>query len=184
MTKRKSKHAPKEVSSKFPVSRFKQISFPKKGGSERREKPRDPRFERYAGHFNQNLFEKSFGFVEEYVKDEVVELEKALRGAQGGEERDDIRRVLNRKREELRRRADRSLLQQAKKQLQDKEKAAIQRGKKPYFLKRKVVKLQAMKMRMDQLQAAGTLEQYEAKKRKREQQKEKVEKVKFARTHL
>ena len=175
---RKSKHAPRELSAHFPVSRFKRISF----GSKRRETPRDPRFQRYAGHFNQGFFEQSYGFIGSYMQNEVADLKAALKDERNPEARESLQRTLNRKKEALRRREDRNLMQEAKKQLKDQERHMVQQGKAPFFAKRRVIRMTAMKLRLDKLQAEGQVEHYEARKRKRSHQKEKMERLKMART--
>jgi hypothetical protein len=174
---RKSKHAPRELSAHFPVSRFKRISF----GSKRRETPRDPRFQRYAGHFNQHFFEQSYGFIGDYLQNEVTDLKAALKDEHDPEARMSLQRTLNRKKEAVRRREDRSLMQQAKKKLKDQERHLVQHGKAPFFAKRRVIRMTAMKLRLEQLQSEGQLEHYEARKRKRSNQKDKMERLKMAR---
>ena len=70
--KRPSKHAPKEISSKIPAAKMKKIKFSTSEGDSTNEnttkktKPRDPRFEKYSGNFNQGLFEASYSFLDEY----------------------------------------------------------------------------------------------------------------------
>lgn len=174
---RKSKHAPRELSARFPVSRFKRISF----GAKTRETPRDPRFQRHSGHFNQHFFEQNYKFIDQYLQSEVSDLQTALAEEPDPEIRQGLQRTLNRKKEALRKREDRGFLQQAKKQLQSEEHQRVQHGKTPFFTKRRVVRMAAMKLRLDKLKSDGQLEHYEARKRKRSQQKDKQERRKMAR---
>ncbi|CAI2173663.1 16575_t:CDS:2 [Funneliformis geosporum] len=65
--KRRNKHAPMEVTSKKPVSRFRQIVEISNSVKHRR----DPRFDSLSGKFNEDLFEKSYSFLDEYKKSEI-----------------------------------------------------------------------------------------------------------------
>jgi ribosomal RNA-processing protein 36 len=58
--KRANKNCPLEITSKKAVSRFRQAVKVKK------KKSIDPRFDSMCGKLNQDLFEKSYSFLDEY----------------------------------------------------------------------------------------------------------------------
>lgn len=58
--KRKSKHAPMEVSSKISISRLREV-VPVK-----RKRARDPRFDPLSGQFNEAAFERAYEFLDGY----------------------------------------------------------------------------------------------------------------------
>ena len=58
--KRANKNCPLEMTSKRAVGRFKQVVDVKK------KKHMDPRFDSMCGRLNEDLFSKSFAFVDEY----------------------------------------------------------------------------------------------------------------------
>ena len=111
------------------------------------------------------------------MQNEVADLKAALKDERNPEARESLQRTLNRKKEALRRREE-----EAKKQVKDQERHMVQQGKAPFFAKRRVIRMTAMKLRLDKLQAEGQVEHYEARKRKRSHQKEKMERLKMART--
>jgi ribosomal RNA-processing protein 36 len=49
---------------------------------------RDPRFDSLSGKFNEDLFHKSYSFVEEYKQEELKEINEQLRKEQDPEEKE------------------------------------------------------------------------------------------------
>ena len=66
---------PSEVTSKKPVSRFREVIPVERNqtGSH------DPRFDEQAGTFSKDLFKKSFHFIDEMRKDEKFQVLKELK---------------------------------------------------------------------------------------------------------
>ncbi|KAI9473934.1 MAG: hypothetical protein EXX96DRAFT_579922 [Benjaminiella poitrasii] len=62
-----------EVSSKRAVGRHREVV------QLQAVKRRDPRFDKLSGHFNQDLFEKSYGFINEYKKSEMEMLKERIK---------------------------------------------------------------------------------------------------------
>ena len=58
---------PREVSSKKPVSRFREVIPVNK---RQHEQARDPRFDEKAGSFSEDLFKRSYSFLEEMRSEE------------------------------------------------------------------------------------------------------------------
>lgn len=78
---------PVEVSATKPVGRFRQIvPVPKKA--------RDPRFESFTGRLNQDLFRKSYAFVDDVRQAEVRKLRDDLTREKDEEKREVIRTAL------------------------------------------------------------------------------------------
>jgi ribosomal RNA-processing protein 36 len=51
-------------------------------------KSRDPRFDSLSGKFNEDLFQKSYSFVEDYKQEELNELNEQLRKEKDPEEKE------------------------------------------------------------------------------------------------
>lgn len=84
-------HRPREMSSKRPVPRFREVvSVPKDSGKE----IRDPRFEEAAGKLNPDLFKKSYAFVDDLKKQERQLVQKELRKAKGSEKKARLQHLL------------------------------------------------------------------------------------------
>lgn len=60
------------------------------------QQARDPRFDSLSGNFNQDLFEKSYAFLEDYRKAEVEQLTKELKKTKNEERRRELQAVLSR----------------------------------------------------------------------------------------
>ncbi|KAJ3142558.1 hypothetical protein HK100_001382 [Physocladia obscura] len=129
--KRGSKHAPAEITSKKPVSRRRTIvELPKK------EIHRDPRFNKLSGNFNEGLFNRSYGFLEEYEKSEIEDLKKRMNSEKSEEQRAQMEKIIQSK-----------ISKQIQKQREDRQKNihrqwkkaevdAVKNGKKAFYLKK------------------------------------------------
>ncbi|KAI9315536.1 hypothetical protein BX666DRAFT_1956555 [Dichotomocladium elegans] len=128
--KRDSKHSPMEVSSKKAVSRFREVV------SKSTPEVRDPRFDKLSGKFNQDLFEKSYAFLNDYKKTEKEMLRERLKKEKNPEKREQLQNLLSKL---ISREAN---IEQAKRKqelIRERKKAEaelVRQGKKPYFLKR------------------------------------------------
>lgn len=175
---RKSKHAPKEMSSKRPVSRFKKISFPKlgddpeKGIFTKKPKPRDPRFDNLSGHFNKQFFDINYQFVDEIRDMEVQELKEALAENKYADQQEQILKLLNRKQQEINTLQDERRYGQVKSTLLKEEREKVKQGKQPYFHKKGEIKRIAKEQKMQELKSEGGLGKYLSNKKKKLKRKE------------
>lgn len=55
---------------------------------------RDPRFEKLSGHFNQDLFEKSYAFLDDYKKSEQDLLRQQIKKSKNPERREELQQLL------------------------------------------------------------------------------------------
>jgi ribosomal RNA-processing protein 36 len=172
--KRQNKHAPKEISSKIPASRFKPIKFfkdgedPTSGTFIKKFKPRDPRFEKYSGNFNQGLFEASYSFLDDVRQEELQELKQALKSGDFIEQKEDLKKMIMKKKQEIQRMKDERREKKVKRELIKEEKNKVKEGKRPFFFKKGVIKMMALKEKIDEMKETGEYQEYRRKKRKRE----------------
>ena len=81
---------PSEISSKKRASTFREVvPIPKK-----REQKCDPRFDERAGNLNEDLFKKSFGFIEEMRQTEKKALLKESKRTHNKERKEKLQQVL------------------------------------------------------------------------------------------
>lgn len=128
--KRENKNRPREMSTKKPVSRFREVVHVKKNT------PRDPRFDSLCGTFDQKHFKRAYGFLSKIKENDLKELQKQLKDT------DDpkmikkiqylIQRLENQIREEKRRNQQEEKEHTEKKEIVE----AIKRGEKPVFKKK------------------------------------------------
>ncbi|KAJ3362340.1 rRNA biogenesis protein rrp36 [Allomyces javanicus] len=160
-SKRSNKNAPMEMSSKRAVSRKRQVvdvAAPKR---------RDPRFDNLSGKLNEDLFKKSYSFIDEYKERELVELKQTLAKTKDRDEStrliQTIQAIENRRRAER----ERELQQKIKREWRKSEVEKIKQGKKPFFLKkseeRRLQLISKLKAKSDK-----ELEKMAEKKRKRD----------------
>ncbi len=84
--KRRNCVRPMEMSTKRPVSRFRQvIEVPK-------VKARDPRFDPLCGRLDQNVFESRYGFINDVRKQELNQLKETIEKTKNPEEKEKLQK--------------------------------------------------------------------------------------------
>ena len=127
---RPSKHAPAEISSKKAVSRKRGVvPIPKR-------EIRDPRFESLSGPLNNDKIKKNYAFLDTYRESEIAELKAGLRKTKDLAARETLKRALTsmesrKKTEELKKQRQEVLRRHRRE-----EKERVEKGKKPFYLKR------------------------------------------------
>jgi ribosomal RNA-processing protein 36 len=162
---RSSKHAPTEMSSKRAVSRRRDfLTVPK-------VQARDPRFSTLSGNLDLNRIKQNYAFLNDYRISEAAELKEQIRATKDPNTKEALKRRLKSMddRERARKRADeeQAIIREHKK----KERERVQQGKKPFFLKKKDVKKQALINRYEALgekKAEKVMERRRKKKAMRE----------------
>uniref|UniRef100_A0A1J3H818 rRNA biogenesis protein RRP36 n=1 Tax=Noccaea caerulescens TaxID=107243 RepID=A0A1J3H818_NOCCA len=160
---RANKNRPMELSSKRPVSRYREvIQVPKKV-------VRDPRFDSLSGNVDTEGFRKRYSFFfEEKLPTEREELKKQLKKTKNPEEVDELKNRLSyvekwMKYEPSTINKGRAILTEHKK----KEREAAKEGKKPYYLKKSEIRNQELIEKYNSLKASGKLESFLDKRRKK-----------------
>ncbi|KAI8048374.1 hypothetical protein BDF22DRAFT_658346 [Syncephalis plumigaleata] len=179
-TKPVGKHRPIEMSSKKPVTRFRQVVESTK------KKSRDPRFDRLSGHFNEDLFQKAYGFIDEYRQSELQQMKQQLKKTKKPEMTAELQREIKRMESKEASRQETKRLQEFKRRLRKEEAEKVKQGKKPYFIKQSEVKRLALVDKYEQLakHEGGTakLDRILEKRRKRNAAKERKAMPKRRRT--
>ncbi|PHU15669.1 hypothetical protein BC332_16874 [Capsicum chinense] len=161
-TGRANKNRPMEVSSKKPVSRFREIiQVPKKA-------TRDPRFETLTGQLDVERFKKRYNFLyEDNLPAEKEDLKKQLRKSNDPEELNELKSRISWIDKQLKssgtKHTEREILAEHKK----KEREAAKQGKQPYYLKKSEIKKRKLIEKYKELKASGKLEAYIEKKRRK-----------------
>lgn len=97
---------------------------------------RDPRFEPGNAPVDTNRVQAAYSFLDEYREDEMKELKATIKSTKDAEERDRLKRTLlvmeSKKKTRLRKLKEQEVLERHKKQ----EKALVQQGKQPFYLKK------------------------------------------------
>ncbi|KAL7111620.1 hypothetical protein ACP275_05G100800 [Erythranthe tilingii] len=159
---RVNKNRPMEISSKKPVSRFREvIQVPKKV-------VRDPRFESLCGELNVDGFKKRYNFIyENTLPAEKQELKKQMKKVKDPEAVNELKDKISRIDKELKsaapKRTENDILAEHKK----KEREAAKKGKQPYYLKKSDIRKQKLIEKYNELKESGKLEAFIEKKRKK-----------------
>jgi ribosomal RNA-processing protein 36 len=181
--KRESRDRPREMSSKRPVSRYREVIQVSREAIE----GRDPRFPTAAdalgggkgkgkaggggaggGDADEAAARKRFAFLyDEAMPRERAELKARLKREKSAARADELRLRLVQVEQRLRDEAARRRRQQARDELRGKEKQAVAEGKRPYFAKRSEVRAAELVARYEELKKGGKLEQYMEKRRRR-----------------
>ncbi len=159
---RSSKHAPTELSSKRAVSRKRPvISLPK-------STVRDPRFDPLSGPLRHDAIAKKYAFLNDYQKSELAELKSTLQSNKKLSDSD--REALKKKimsMESKQKAADakekkREVLREHRKR----EKEMVERGKKPFYLKKSEIKKQALVKKFEGMKGKDRDKAIERRRRK------------------
>ncbi|KAI6354124.1 rRNA biogenesis protein rrp36 [Pyricularia grisea] len=132
---RKTKSAPEEMSSKRPVSRYREVVKPPPNA---RPKPRDVRFEQELTGEDYQRFRRNYAFLDQYRDEEMAKLREIISRKKGvtPADREDaklkLRKMEDEKRSQERKDREYELMREHKK----KEKELVKQGKKPFFLKK------------------------------------------------
>ncbi|KAF0714234.1 Aste57867_3949 [Aphanomyces stellatus] len=165
-TKRANKNRPREMTSKRPVGRFREVM------QVRKLKTRDPRFDNASGKLNDDLFKKSYAFLDEYKKDELEEVKKQLKHAKSKTRRSDLQQELSSRKQELAENKRAERIRDATLKRKREEREAVEKGKGAFYLKRKDKKQLELKAKFDELQESGRLSKFMAKRRKKNANKD------------
>ncbi|XP_065889153.1 ribosomal RNA processing protein 36 homolog isoform X2 [Dysidea avara] len=158
--RRRNKHRPLELSSKHPPPRLPASTNKKPKGS------RDPRFDRRTGAFNDNLFKKSFSFLDDMKQNERKVLVGAIKKAHG-QKKENLTSLLTRM-------DDREATEQKRKEKQvvvrehnRAQRENVKKGKKAFYFKSAVKKRVELVEKYRQLKKEGNFTKYLEKKRGR-----------------
>lgn len=136
---RSSKHAPTSLSSKHQVTRRRTVvDVPKRH-------VRDPRFDAMnQPPSDPAKLAKAYSFLDDYQKDEITELRAAIKKARTEEDKETLRRKMvsmeNKRKAKEAKEREQEVLRRHRKE----EKAKVEAGKKPFYLKRGEVKNEAL----------------------------------------
>ncbi|KAJ1727159.1 rRNA biogenesis protein rrp36 [Coemansia biformis] len=159
---RESRKMPTVMSSKRPVGRFRQVVDMPQG------KTRDPRFDGLSGHLNEDLFEKSYGFLEEQRKQEMADLKVQARVLKDRNPREaaKARRALETMQSQDSAQQQKKRVQELKRKHRKMEMEAVKQGKTPYFLGQRELKELEAAQKFGSLSNAK-LDRFLEKRRKR-----------------
>lgn len=168
---RRNKNQPIEITSKKPTSRKRIIINTE-------VKPRDPRFDSLAGHYNPELFDRSYGFLNDLQKSELLEkkmlLKKKKKECGGEDEAVEMLKADVNKLESKINHIERTKLQKIhKRSWKKKEAELVKKGKTPYFVKKSVINTQNLISKFKTI-PADQIDKVLEKKRKRNAAKQQV----------
>ncbi|EME85291.1 uncharacterized protein MYCFIDRAFT_150394 [Pseudocercospora fijiensis CIRAD86] len=164
---RTSKHAPTAQSSKFQVSRKRQVvDVPKRV-------VRDPRFDplhQKSAHPGNS--EKAYSFLLDYQKDEIKELKEAAKRTKNEDDKEKLKRKVGSMENRLKAKEAKEREQEILKRHRKEERERVEQGKNPYYLKKKDIKEKALVEKFNKMKSKDR-EKLIERKRKKEGQKEK-----------
>jgi len=167
-TEKKKKSEPEETSSKRHSSR------PRTVVENARRRHRDPRFDNLSGKLNEDLFQKSYSFVDEMKKQEMKVVKKKFKRVRNKQEKSDLHKLLQRMEEQEKCEVQRTE-RRAKERQWKKDEMEAQRvsGKKAFYVKRSESKKMELVEQYKKLKKTGQLDRVMNRKRKQKASKEK-----------
>lgn len=164
---RSSKHAPATQSSRHQVTRKRVVvDVPKRV-------VRDPRFDAYHQHSaHPENSEKAYSFLRDYQKSEINELKAAIKKTKNEDEKETLRRTMGSMENRIKAKEAKEREQEIIRKHRKEERARLEQGKNPYYLKKKDVKEKALVEKFKGMKSKER-EKVIEKRRKKEGQKEK-----------
>jgi len=161
-----SKHAPMARSSKYQVSRKRQVvEVPKM-------KSRDPRFDAMQQrNAHTGNVDKAYGFLQEYQADEIAQLKAAMKATNDPFQKDILKRKIGSMENRMKAKAAKEREQEVLRRHRKNERQKVESGKNPYYLKKSELKEQALVEKYKNMKGKDR-EKAIDKKRKKESQKE------------
>lgn len=163
--KRENKNRPREISSKKPVSRFREVVQVKK------YIPRDPRFDNLCGMYNPKKFKRNYGFINEIKENDIKELKKELTESKDPKKINKIKYLIQRLENQLREEKRRDLEEQKEYEEKKEIAEAIRRGEKPVFKKKSEKRILNLVSQYEELKNSGKLKKHIQRLRKKNQQR-------------
>lgn len=96
----------------------------------------DPRFESTSGNFNEDLFKKSYSFIDEMRRKEISELRESIKKEKDSARRQELFALLNSLSSKESAEKRKLELQKLKGERRKAEKELVAHGKKPFYLKK------------------------------------------------
>ncbi|ULT87276.1 hypothetical protein L3Y34_006810 [Caenorhabditis briggsae] len=167
-------HRPKEISSKRPVSAFRNIYGDHEKGTKKRKW--DPRFDSRAGDFKEVCFENNYQFLDEIRTGEMQDLrnEYSTARAEGDEHKAArLKNTLQKMETREKTRAEKRRQAETRKELHDDNIERMLRGEAPIFRTKAQVRRIDAEKKYEELKKGNKLDKYLQKKAKKESAKQK-----------
>nr|SVE76039.1 EOG090X0E8U [Daphnia hispanica] len=164
--KRANPNRPREISSKSRKIETKvAIQVPKVFRN-------DPRFDNLCGEFREKSFNRNYDFVNKMKEDEVKKLKEELREETQPRRIEKIKYLIQRMENQIRSEKMRKLEEEKQEEERRITIEALKEGKSPYFATKSARKERNLKEKFESLKEDGKLNQYMAKKRKHNAQRD------------
>nr|SVE77269.1 EOG090X0E8U [Daphnia lumholtzi]SVE77883.1 EOG090X0E8U [Daphnia lumholtzi]SVE78513.1 EOG090X0E8U [Daphnia lumholtzi]SVE79142.1 EOG090X0E8U [Daphnia lumholtzi] len=164
--KRANPNRPREISSKSRKIETKvAVQVPKVFRS-------DPRFDNLCGEFRERSFYRNYDFVNKMKEDEVKKLKEELREETLPKRIEKIKYLIQRMENQIRAVKKRKLEEEKQEEEKRITIEALKEGKSPYFATKWARKERDLKEKFETLKEEGRLNQYMAKKRKHNAQRD------------
>eukprot|EP00013_Stygamoeba_regulata_P021354 CAMPEP_0177661370 /NCGR_PEP_ID=MMETSP0447-20121125/18641_1 /TAXON_ID=0 /ORGANISM="Stygamoeba regulata, Strain BSH-02190019" /LENGTH=229 /DNA_ID=CAMNT_0019166705 /DNA_START=77 /DNA_END=766 /DNA_ORIENTATION=- len=134
----------------------------------------DPRFLDMCGEFHPDMFSKAYAFVDDVKQRECDRLRAALKNPRiGKQKKEEIAKALSITTAQIKSQQQKAQAQERKRKFRKEEAERVAQGKRPFYLSKVGEKKLALVEKYDDLQKKGQLDNFLAKRRKRQSQKEK-----------
>lgn len=164
--KRANKNRPREMSSKKPTSRLREIIQAKK------TIPRDPRFDSLCGTFNEKIFKHNYSFLSDVKQNDLKKLKAELEKTEDPKRTRKIKYLIQRLENQLREEARLKVKQERRTEEKRNIVESIKRGEKPAFKKKSERKISDLVSQYEELKNSGKLKKHIQRLRKKNLRKD------------
>eukprot|EP00128_Syssomonas_multiformis_P014208 Colp12_sorted_trinity150504_noHs@33654 len=166
IAKRANKNRPQEISSKVKAPFLRRVIQVKK------QVHRDPRFDSLSGKLNDDLFKKSYAFLDEIALRETKVLKEELKKEKDPERRREIQSALDKRKQEAKKRETEEAKRKLKSERNKMERGLVAKGKKPFFLKKSDERKLELISTYHKLKEQGRLDKVVEKRRRKNANKD------------
>ncbi|XP_063774806.1 ribosomal RNA processing protein 36 homolog isoform X2 [Pseudophryne corroboree] len=157
---------PLEISSKKPIPFLRKVVPAKK------MMRRDPRFDDLSGAYKEDVFEKTYSFLNDIKKREKQVVEKKLQKTRNPDLKEKLEQLLRRMDQQEEAAQKKIKLREKQLEFKKQQRELAQQGKKPFYLKKGDIRKMELADKYQELKKKGKLEHFLSKKRKRNSNKD------------
>ncbi|XP_072356477.1 ribosomal RNA processing protein 36 homolog [Scyliorhinus torazame] len=159
--KRPHKNRPIEMSTKQPVPYLRKVVPVQK------RMVRDPRFDDLSGEFKPDIYEKTYSFLGDVRNKEKQVIKKKLGKVKNAKQKEKLECLLQRMTQQDEAENRKRLQRERMMKFKQSQRARVEQGSKPYFLKKSDQRKLELKEKYLSLKRRGKVERFLASKRKR-----------------
>ncbi|KAJ8378827.1 hypothetical protein AAFF_G00233960 [Aldrovandia affinis] len=159
--KRLNKNRPTEISAKRPAPFLRQVVHVKKSVL------RDPRFDDLSGEYKPEIFEQTYGFIQDLKRKEMQVVQKRLRSVKSAKKKEQLELLLKRMVNQEKAHERQKMKREKELEMKRTHREMVGEGQRPFYLNKGDQRRLELAAKYGDLKRSGKLDNFLSKKRKR-----------------